>query len=135
MNKTLFIKRIDGDIRCRVGRPCQPFLGWRVSNYDEFVAIIKKYFDKETGYPGLFFSTKYNNIKVVFSGHQYEHGEEGRWCIFNTDTDNYPTGWMSLKDNFDTIFELFEDTEKVQAWADAITKIVNAQGGITIEVK
>ena len=135
MNKTLFIKRIDGDIRCRVGRPCHPFLGWRVSNYDEFVTVIKKYFDKETGYPGLFFSTKYDNIKVVFSGHQYEHGEEGRWCIFNTDTDDYPTGWMSLKDNFDTIFELFEDTEKVQAWADAMTKIVNAQGGITIEVK
>ena len=135
MNKTLFIKRIDGDIRCRVGRPCQPFLGWRVSNYDEFVAIIKKYFEKETGYPGLFFSTKYDNIKVVFSGHQYEHGEDGRWCIFNTDTDDHPTGWMSLKDNFDTIFELFEDTEKVQAWVDAMTKIVNAQGGITIEVK
>lgn len=130
MNKTLFIKRIDGKMDI-----LQPFMGWRVSNYDEFVAIIKKYFEKETGYPGLFFSTKYNNIKVIFSGHQYEHGEEGRWCIFNTDTDNYPTGWMNLKDNFDTIFELFEDTEKIQAWADAMTKIINAQGGITIEVK
>lgn len=130
MNKTLFIKRIDGKMDI-----LQPFMGWRVSNYDEFVAIIKKYFEKETGYPGLFFSTKYNNIKVIFSGHQYEHGEEGRWCIFNTDTDNYPTGWMNLKDNFDTIFELFKDTEKIQAWADAMTKIINAQGGITIEVK
>ena len=130
MNKTLFIKRIDG----KMDIPC-PFMGWRVSNFDEFVAIVKKYFEKGTGYPGLFFSTKYKNIKVVFSGHQYEHGEEGRWCIFNTDTDNYPTGWMKLKDNFDTIFELFEDTEKIQAWADGMTKIVNAQGGITLEVK
>lgn len=130
MNKTLFIKRIDGKMSI-----LQPFMGWRVSNLDEFVAIIKKYFEKETGYPGLVLSTKYSNIKVVFSGHQYEHGEEGRWCIFNTDTDNYPTGWMKLKDNFDTIFELFEDTEKIQAWADAMTKIINAQGGITLEVK
>ena len=130
MNKTLFIKRIDGKIDIP-----QPFMGWRVSNFDEFVTIIKKYFEKGTGYPGLVLSTKYNNIKVIFSGHQYQHGEEGRWCIFNTDTDTYPTGWMSLKNNFDTIFELFEDTEKIQAWADTMTKIVNAQGGITIEVK
>ena len=130
MNKTLFIKRIDGKMNL-----LQPFMGWRVSNFNEFVAIVKKYFEKETGYPGLVLSTKYNNIKVIFSGHQYEHGEKGRWCIFNTDTDNYPTDWINLKDNFDTIFELFEDTEKIQTLADTITKIVNAQGGIEIEVK
>ena len=135
MNKTLFIKRADGDRRVRVGRPCQPFLGWRVSNFDEFLAVLKKYFEEGTGYPGLLFSTKYDNIKVLFSGHQYEHGEGGKWCIINTDTNEYPTGWMSIKQNFDKIFDLFEDTERVQAWADAMTKIVNAQGGLTIQVK
>lgn len=134
MNKTLFIKRLDGDIRVMAGRPCQPFMGWRVSNYDEFKAVVKKYFDKETGYPGLFFSTKYNNIKVLFSGHQYEHGEGGKWCIFNTDTDTLPNKWISLKDNFDRIFSLFEDTEEVQAEMDTIGKIVKAQGGITIRI-
>lgn len=131
MNKTIFIKRIDG----KLSRPCQPFLGWRVRNFNEFITIVKKYFEKETGYPGLVFSTKYKNIKVIFAGHQYVHGKEGKWCIFNTDTDKYPNNWINIKDDFNTIFELFEDTEIIQTQVDAITKMVNIMGGITVKVR
>ena len=131
MNKTIFIKRLDG----KPSRPCQPFLGWRVSNFNEFSTIIKKYFEKETGYPGLVFSTKYKNIKVLFAGHQYKHGKEGKWCIFNTDTDNYPKNWINIGEDFDTIFELFQDTEIIQTHVDAITKIINNMRGTTIKVK
>lgn len=131
MNKTIFIKRIDG----KSSRPCQPFLGWRVSNFNEFVIVVKKYFEKETGYPGLVFSTKYKNIKVIFAGHQYKHGKEGKWCIFNTNTDNHPNNWINIKENFDTIFDLFKDTEIIQTQVDAITKMVNIAGGITIKVR
>lgn len=81
------------------------------------------------------FSTKYKNIKVIFAGHQYEHGKEGKWNIFNTDTDSYPSKWINIREDFDTIFELFEDTEIVQTQVDAITKMVNIMGGITIKVK
>lgn len=131
MNKTIFIKRIDG----KLCRPFNPFTGWKVSNFNEFVTILKKYFEEGTGYPGLVFSTKYKNIKVIFAGHQYEHSKEGKWCIFNTDTDNYPVNWINIRENFDTIFELFEDTEIVQAHVDAITKMVNIMGGITVKVR
>ena len=131
MNKTIFIRRIDG----KLSRPFHPFLGWRVSNFNEFVTILKKYFEEGTGYPGLVFRTKYKNIKVIFAGHQYEHGKEGKWCIFNTDTDNYPVNWINIREDFDTIFELFEDTEIIQNRVNAITKIVNVMGGITVKIK
>lgn len=37
MNKTIFIKRIDG----KPSKPCQPFLGWRVSNFNEFLLLSR----------------------------------------------------------------------------------------------
>ena len=67
--KAIFPNRIDGKL-CLC-----PFIGFRANNYDEFITIIKKYYNKETGYPGLYFKLQ-NGLRLVFSGHQYEHGKE-----------------------------------------------------------
>ena len=126
--KVVFPNRIDGKFCI-----C-PFQGYTVSNLEDFKEVIRKYFDKETGYPGLFFKTAHKNLRVVFAGHQYVHGPEGRWAIFDTAEDEWPKQWFSLSDNAEKVLELFDDKEDMDKKIEMITKIVNVQGGITLEV-
>lgn len=126
--KVIFPNRIDGKF-------CDcPFMGYSISNLDEFVAVIKKYFNKETGYPGLFFNTANKDLVVLFAGHQYVHGPEGRWAIFNRKTDQWPKNWFKLSDRAEEVLSLFDDKEVLDKKVDMITTIINAQGGITIQL-
>lgn len=127
--KTLFIKRIDGKaILC-------PFLGFQVENWEDMKSLLKKeFFNREGGYPGLAFSTKKKNIVVLFAGHQFIHGEAGKWAIFNTDTDEYPTEWFKLSEKWDEVSELFMDFAQVKAEAGAIKKIMEITGGVYINI-
>lgn len=124
--KRVFVHRIDGGF-CRC-----PFVGYKIANVEEFINLVKSYYNKTTGYPGLYFSTKHSDIKLVFSGHQYEHGIEGKWSIFHN-TDTKPTNWFSIKASQDW-FDLFEDDEVVQNQIDAISLLVKQNNGITIKV-
>lgn len=114
--KTVFPKRIDGTL-CAC-----PFMGYKVNNVEEFINLVKTFFNKETGYPGLFFSTKDPNITIVFSGHQYEHPEGKPFSIFMSE-DTYPHRWFSLKDEDKSWFDLFEDSEVLQKKIDALSAI------------
>lgn len=126
--KVIFPKRIDG-------KSCIcPFAGYPINNLDEFIAVVKKYFNKETGYPGLFFNTANKDLVILFAGHQYIHGEEGKWAIFNRKTDEWPKSWFKLSNRAEEVLSLFDDKEVLDKKIDAITAIINAQGGITVKV-
>ena len=121
--KAVFLNRLDGEfIFC-------PFVGYTVNNLEEFKTLMRtKVYNAKSGYPGIFFSTKDEHTKVVFSGHQYEHGPEGRWSIYH-DGDDKPTNWNSLTEE---ILDLFPDRETMDAKIQAITDIIHANGGIEI---
>jgi len=128
--KVFFPKRIDGKF-C----PC-PFIGFRANTPEEFKEIIKSFFNKETGYPGLFFGTANKDRLLVFSGHQYEHPEGKPFRFFNTKTDtiedlNGDGGWFSLK-NWSGWFDLLQDAEEIDHKISVLSKIVEQQGGLTI---
>lgn len=128
--KTLFVKRIDGKAIL-----CHPFLGFQVDSWEDMKSLLKKkFFNREGGYPGLAFSTKKRNIVVLFAGHQYIHGEAGKWAIFNTDTDEYPTEWFKLSEKWDEVSGLFKDSTQVKAEAEAIKKVMEAEGGMYIAI-
>ena len=126
--KAIFVKRIDGKF-CHC-----PFVGYRANNVEEFKSIIKKYFNKETGYPGLVFSTNDRHVHIIFSGHQYVHGEGGRWTIFDDrihDALDENNDWISCSE---TVFNLLEDATKVDNEVKMLSNIINAQGGLTIQL-
>lgn len=131
--KVFFPKRIDGKFF-----PC-PFIGFRANTPDEFKKIIKSFFNKETGYPGLFFTTADKDRLLVFSGHQYVHPEGKPFRFHNIKTDtvedlNGDGGWFSLN-NWDGWFNLLEDAEEIDRKIDVLSNIVKQQGGLTIQIK
>lgn len=109
--KTLFIDRMDGQI-CLC-----PFLGYPVNNIDEMKKVIKTFFIPKKGYPGLLFSTNNPDIKVLFAGHQYQHGETGRWTIYSLGSKYSELKWSHLTEE---LFSLLCDTKKVDEF---VTKI------------
>ena len=124
--KVMFPNRIDGklDLLC-------PFTGWRFNNMDEFKEHIKKYFSKETGYPGMYFKVK-EGLRIVFTGHQYISDSRGKWSLFDPDTEERPTRWQHLDE---TLLEYFDDAEYIDKMWDAIGKIINTQGGIAVHIQ
>lgn len=124
--KTIFIDRLDGD-SC----VC-PFLGYNISNLEEFASVIKKYFTKEKGYPGLVISTKYRNVSLVFAGHQYKHGSEGRWCIVDKNTPS--KNWFDLKANWNEVYNLLKDKKELDKQVAVFKTIVKQNNGIVINV-
>lgn len=124
--KVIFPNRIDGKL-CLC-----PFIGFRANNYEDFINILKKYFNKSTGYPGLFFNLKDNKV-LVFAGHQYKHGD-GRWCIINKNTNDELKDWFYLKNKFDEVFQLFKDADELQKELDVMSAICKANNGITINI-
>ena len=127
MKKRVFVYRLDGHF-C----PC-PFIGITVESPKDFVEkCVMPYYNKETGYPGLYFSTKEKETKLVFSGHQYEHGEAGKWSWFK-DGMSKPGEWFNLRDNT-SWYDMLQDDAKVQKQIDALTAMVNMCGGITVKV-
>ena len=124
--KVMFPHRIDGkiDLMC-------PFAGWRFNNLDEFKTLIKKYFSKETGYPGLYFKMT-NGETLVFVGHQYEVGPNGeRWSLVDTKTEDKPSRWFKLDES---LLEGFQDAEQCDAEIKMMGAIINAQGGIYVTI-
>lgn len=131
--KVFFPKRID-DSFC----PC-PFIGFRANSPKEFKEIIKQFYNEETGYPGLYFSTSDDNILMIFAGHQYIHPDGKPWRFFNRETDthvdlNGSDGWFSMKE-WDGWFDLLKDADEIDFQLNALQKIVETQGGLTIEIK
>lgn len=124
--KVIYPKRIDGKF-CAC-----PFVGHTINNLREFAQILMdKYYDKNSGYPGLFFNTSDPNLVLLFSGHQYEHGKEGKWALFNRKTDNWPSKWFKFSE-LASYWNLLYDAKKQQDQINTITKIVNITGGITV---
>lgn len=132
--KVFFPRRIDGSF-C----PC-PFVGFRANSPEEFKEIIKThFFDKKTGYPGLYFPTSDDNILLIFSGHQYVHPDGTPWKLFNKETNtdidlNGSDGWFSIN-KWDGWFDLLEDADELDRKINVLQKIVETQGGLTIEIK
>lgn len=127
MKKRVFVYRIDGKF-C----PC-PFVGITVESPEDFIEkCVKPYYSKETGYPGLYYSTKRKDVNLVFSGHQYECGESGKWTWFKEGSPKSDNWFSITKDN--SWYEMLQDDAVVQKKIDAITALVNRDGGITIKV-
>ena len=134
MTKVMFSHPIDGKIGLD---PCL-FSGFRVNSKDEFIQVMKsKYYSKERGYKGTFFSTKDRNIKLLFAGNEYQHGEGGKWKIIDTRTltvDNFLEGeWFSIK-NTDHWFGLLPDAEEIDAKIAFLDKLVKQNGGLEIRL-
>ena len=113
--KTLFIDRMDGQI-CLC-----PFLGYSVNNIDEMKKVIKTFFIPKKGYPGLLFSTNNPDIKILFAGHQYLHGEAGRWAIYNLNSEYSELKWSHLTEE---LFSLLYDTKKVDEFVAKIKECI-----------
>ena len=127
MKKRVFVYRIDGKF-C----PC-PFVGITVESPEDFIEkCVKPYFNKKEGYPGLYFSTKKRDTKLIFAGHQYEHGDDGKWGWFH-DEMTKPGKWFKITSDT-SWYDMLKDDEDVQRQIDAITAIVNRDGGIIVNI-
>lgn len=134
----MFPHRIDGklDLIC-------PFAGFRFSNMEEFKNCIKTYFNKDTGYPGLYFELpkgRFPNgklygdreVKLCFSGHQYEFERElGRWTLLYPG-DKFPHRWQHLTEE---LLALFKDAAKVDEKMEILNSICKQNNGLTIQIK
>lgn len=127
MKKRVFVHRMDGKI-CLC-----PFVGITVESPEDFIEkCVKPYYSKETGYPGLYFSTKRRDTKLIFAGHQYECGENGKWTWFY-DGMTKPEKWFKITSDT-SWYDMLEDDAVVQKQIDAITAIVQRDGGITVKL-
>lgn len=123
--RVVFPKRTDGKLCI-----C-PFAGYRFSSIEEFKGIIKQFFSKEKGYPGLYFETKNPDVRIIFSGHQYEHGPEGRWSLFYTKIDENVCRWQPLTEE---LLEMFDRADYIDSQIKMLGEIINANGGIEINI-
>lgn len=130
-----------------------PFVGVEVDGYDQFIELMKnKLFERSKEeptkgyYPPYTFSTKDRNIKITFCGsYGYKEGinvpinpATGRpykWAIYNNKTGEY-IKFFAIQDrkSFEEIYQLFEDSDKVQRELDAMTALCKASGGLTFNV-
>lgn len=156
MAKRIFWRKADvttSDVPCA---PC-PFVGVTVNSMDEFINdIIKKRLfrpdggtneeGKPTGkYPCVVFSTKDRTRKLLFAGYQHsfdgspvyeETGRHAKWCLFDEKVDDVIAYYCLQRDaDKRRVWELFEDDARVQADIDIMTAIVNAKGGLKIQVR
>jgi len=122
--KVIFPHRMDGKLFC-----C-PFAGYKISSVEDFIKLLKeKFYDEETGYPGLYFRTTNPEITIVFAGHQYEHPEGKPFSLFYQNDEEIHR-WFSVKDSDQSWFELFDDSEEMDKKFKALDALFKA--GFTV---
>ena len=146
MKKRVFWKNAVGNLAD--GALC-PFVGVTISNFEEFVKLLQErlFCPIEKGshsghYPPYSFSTKFRHIKVLFSGTTLifkdaptnpKNQKPFKWALFDERIGKI-TKFFGIQENWNEVFNLFEDDENVQRQLDAITEIVNREGGLTIHI-
>lgn len=94
-------------------------------------------------YPPYVFHTKHHDIKILFRGTygwadavdiptNPETGKPVKWAIYNSFNKSFK--YFRLQDNFNEVYELFEDDDTIQRKIDALSSIVKKNGGITIRM-
>lgn len=146
MKKRIFWRNPFGKIT--EGALC-PFIGVTISNFEEFVKLLQERLFKPTEkdshigyYPPYMFSTKHSYIKVLFSGTTMilngaptnpKNQKPYKWALFDERAGKV-TKFFAIQENWDEVFNLFEDDKTVQNQIDALTEIVNKEGGLTIHI-
>lgn len=142
MKKVIYMRAIDPS---NINIPC-PFLGWTIETLEDFVQLLKDHAFKNLpdfkGYPALKISLE-NKQDLVFTGHHIEFkdapirkdGKHYRWAIFNQPSNGSSVKWIDIKEDWDYVFDRLPDKEKQDKLIDGLTKLINANGGLTIEFK
>lgn len=126
-----------------------PFIGVTISCFEDFEKLLKERLFKpiEKGsndgyYPPYMFSTKFPNIKVLFSGSKFtligaptnpKNQKPYKWALFD-ERNGKATKFFAIQENWDEVFNLFDNDENVQHKIDILTEIVNREGGLTIHI-